>query len=60
MECFKCGKKMSREDGRPTLTGVEVRVSAGADAPKARDILRGKVIADKATIAPVLPGSIPM
>ncbi len=31
MECFKCSKEMTREDGGPTLTGVEVVVSSASE-----------------------------
>lgn len=31
MKCYKCGKEMSRENGRTTLSGIEVSVKINLD-----------------------------
>ena len=39
MKCFKCGKEMEREDGRATLTGIEVEVKMNLDPVLSEDIV---------------------
>ena len=35
MNCWKCGKEMDRDDGGPTIKGVDVRVIQGGDKSEA-------------------------